>query len=226
MTCKTLFLTGASSGIGEATARAAVASGWNVALTARSEDKIEALAQELGEAAISIPCDATDHAALVNAVDKTVAEFGGIDAAFANAGRGAGQAGTQAGDPEDWRGLIDVNVMGPLYTAHAVLPELKKRKGHFLVTGSAAGRRHIKGSIYGATKWFVHGFGGNLAEEMKEWGGRCTIIAPGMVNTAFFDDAKPDKLQPQDIANAVVYALQQPAHVAVNEVFVMPANPS
>lgn len=222
---KTLFLTGASSGIGAATARAAVASGWNVALMARSADKIEALADELGDAALAVPGDATDYEAQKDAVAKTVARFGGLDAAFANAGRGASSAGTQGGDPGDWHDMIHVNVLAPLYTAHATLPELQKTKGHYLVTGSAAGRMHMKGSIYGATKWFVHGFGGNLAQEMKEWGGRCTIIAPGMVNTAFFDEAKPDKLQPEDIANAVVYALGQPAHVGINEVFVMPANP-
>ena len=225
MSTKTLFLTGASSGIGEATARAVVAAGWNVALMARSADQIEALAKELGPNALAVPGDATDYAAQADAVRKTVEAFGGIDAAYANAGRGTSQAGTEGGDPDDWDGMIGVNVLAPLYTAHATLPELRKRKGHYLVTGSAAGRAHIKGSIYGATKWFVHGFGGNLAQEMKEWGGRCTVIAPGMVNTAFFDSPKPDKLQPQDVANAVVYALEQPSHVAINEVFVMPANP-
>ena len=81
---------------------------------------------------------------------------------------------------------------------------------------------HLSGSVYGASKWFVHGYGGNLAQEMAEWGGRCTVIAPGMVNTAFFDEPKPDKLQPEDVANAVAYALNAPHHANVREVFMMP----
>ena len=93
-----------------------------------------------------------------------------------------------------------------------------------VLTGSAAGRTHIKGSIYGASKWFVHGYGGNLADEMKEWGGRCTVIAPGMVNTAFFDEGKPDKLQPEDVADAVVHALNANPRNTVREVFLMPTN--
>ena len=112
--------------------------------------------------------------------------------------------------------------MGVLYTARACLPELRKTKGHLVLTGSAAGRTHIRGSIYGATKWFVHGYGGNMAEEMREWGGRCTVISPGMVDTPFFDTAKPDKLQAEDVAAAVMFALGQPARADVREVHLMP----
>lgn len=93
-----------------------------------------------------------------------------------------------------------------------------------MLTGSAAGRRHISGSIYGATKWFVYGYGGNMAEEMREWGGRCTVISPGMVDTPFFDERKPEKLQAEDIARAVTYALDQPARSTVCEVHIMPSN--
>ncbi len=91
------------------------------------------------------------------------------------------------------------------------------------MTGSAAGRTTIKGSVYGATKWFVHGFAQNLAEEMKEWDGRCTTIAPGMVNTPFFDEPKPDKLDPQDVADAVLYALEAHPRNCVREIYLMPA---
>ncbi|MGC9417688.1 MAG: SDR family oxidoreductase [Rhodovulum sp.] len=219
---KTLLITGASSGIGAETARAAVAAGWNVGLFARSAEKLSALADELGEAALPIPGDATDLAAQEAAVARTVEKFGALDAAFANAGRGLDTPGTEAGDPEEWRALVDLNVMGVLYTARAALPELRKTKGHMVLTGSAAGRRHIKGSIYGATKWFVHGYAGNMVEEMREWGGRCTVIAPGMVDTPFFDEAKPDKLQPKDVADAVLFALQQPPRAELREVFLMP----
>ncbi|MCY0154415.1 SDR family NAD(P)-dependent oxidoreductase [Hoeflea alexandrii] len=83
---------------------------------------------------------------------------------------------------------------------------------------------HIPGSVYGASKWFVHGYAGNLAEEMKEWGGRCTVIAPGMVNTAFFDEEKPDKLQPEDVADAVIFALEAKQRNTVREIFLMPSD--
>ena len=220
----TLFITGASSGIGAATARAAVAEGWNVGMMARSRDKLAALADELGDSALALPGDATELAEQERAVAQMVERFGGLDAAFANAGMGLDTPGIGAGDPAEWRRLIDLNVMGVLYTTRAALPELRKSRGHLVMTGSAAGRRHVKGSIYGATKWFVHGLGGNMAEDMREWGGRCTVISPGMVDTAFFDEPKPDKLQPEDIAAAVMFALGQDRRVDVREVFVMPTN--
>ena len=168
--------------------------------------------------------DATDFDAQSDAIAKTAERFGGIDAAFANAGRGMDKPGTVAGDLDDIRGMIELNILGLLYTARAAIPELKKTKGTLVLTGSAAGRSHIKGSIYGATKWFVHGYGGNMADEMREWGGRCTVIAPGMVDTAFFDDGAPDKLKPQDVADAVIHAITAPAQAAIREIFLMPQN--
>ena len=219
---KTLFITGASSGIGAATARAAVSAGWNVGLMARSADKLDALTSEFGDCAMALPGDATDLAAQEEAVRRTVDRFGGLDAAFANAGTGLDTPGTEAGDPEEWRKLVDLNVMGVLYSARAALPELRKTRGHLVLTGSAAGRKYIKGSIYSASKWFVHGYAGNMAEEMREWGGRCTLISPGTVDTPFFDEAKPDKLQPEDVAGAVMFALEQDPRAEVREVYVMP----
>lgn len=219
---KTLMITGASSGIGEATARAAAKAGWNVALLARSEDKLQAIASDIGDNALAISCDATDREALAAAIAQTVEKFGALDAFFANAGRGSQGAGIADGDPQDWHDMIHLNVLAPLYAAHAAIPELKKTKGHFIVTGSKAGRDHFKGSVYSATKWFVQGFAGNLSEEMREWGGRCTVVTPGMVDTAFFDEPKPGKLQAEDIANAVLFALEQPETSAVREIHLMP----
>lgn len=224
MTTKTLFITGASSGIGAATARAARLAGWNVGLFARSEDKLTALVEELGDRALALPGDVTSLDELNQAMANLRHTYGGVDAAFANAGMGLETAGTEHGDPDEWRRLIDVNIVGLLNTAKAAIPHLRARKGHMLMTGSAAGRVHIPGSVYGASKWFVHGYAGNLAEEMKEWGGRCTVIAPGMVNTAFFDEEKPDKLQPEDVADAVVFALEAKPRNAVREIFLMPAD--
>ncbi|MFK7745888.1 MAG: SDR family oxidoreductase [Roseobacter sp.] len=135
---------------------------------------------------------------------------------------GISTAGTDAGDPAEWEQMISLNILGVLWTVKAAIPHLKKRKGHLLLTGSAAGRRHISGSVYGASKWFVHGYGGNLSEEMKSFGGRCTVVAPEMVDTPFFDTPKPDKLQPEDVADAAMHALNADPGCAVNEIFLMP----
>ncbi len=224
MTRKTLFITGASTGIGEATARAAVENGWNVGLFARSEDKLASLADELGDRALALRGDATDLSSQTDALGKLANHFGSVDAAFANAGTGLSASGTEAGDPDEWQMMIQLNIMGLLWTTKAAMPHLKKSQGHLLMTGSAAGRRHIKGSVYGASKWFVHGYGGNIAEEMRDWGGRCTVIAPGMVDTPFFDEAKPDKLEPEDVASAVVFALNADHRATIQEVFLMPTN--
>jgi NADP-dependent 3-hydroxy acid dehydrogenase YdfG len=219
---KTLFITGASSGIGAATARAAVSAGWRVGLFARSKDKLDALAESLGGKATALPGDATDLDSQRSAMETFANETGGIDAAFANAGMGLSAAGTDAGDPGEWEQMIRLNILGVLWTVKAAMPYLKERKGHLMLTGSAAGRRHISGSVYGASKWFVHGYGGNLSEEMKSFGGRCTVVAPGMVDTPFFDTPKPDKLQPEDVADAAMHALNADPRCAVNEIFLMP----
>tara|TARA_R110000796_G_scaffold41381_13_gene102397 strand:+ start:75 stop:746 length:672 start_codon:yes stop_codon:yes gene_type:complete len=219
---KTLFITGASSGIGAATARAAAHAGWNVGLFARSQDKLDALAAEIGDQAVVLTGDATVYEDQRIAIDRLVDHFGQLDAVFANAGKGTSQGGTENGDPEEWKAMVDLNIMGALYTAHLAMPHLRKTTGQYIVTGSAAGRRHIKGSIYGATKFFIHGFAGNLADEMAEWGGRCMVVSPGMVNTPFFDEAKPDKLHPDDVAAAVLHALDAPARAAIREIHLMP----
>lgn len=220
---KTLFITGASSGIGAATAKAAAAAGWNVGLMARSKDKLDALAGEIGDSALAVPGDVTDFDEVAKAMAAVAEAFGGIDAVFANAGRGLKGSG-DAPDPDDVQGMIDLNIMGLLHTVRAGLDYLKDSKGTLVLTGSAAGRRHIPGSIYGATKWFVHGYAGNMAEAMREWGGRCTVVAPGMVDTAFFDEAKPDKLAAEDVADAVIHAITAHPRAAVREVFLMPQN--
>lgn len=221
---RTLFITGASSGIGAATARAAASSGWNVALFARSRDKLDALAEEIGKAALALPGDATNLEEQSAAIETAASRFGGIDAAFANAGRGMARPGTVEGDAGDISGMIDLNVKGLLWTARAAIPELKKTRGTLVLTGSAAGRRHIPGSIYSATKWFVHGYAGNMAEEMREWGGRCCVIAPGMVDTPFFEDGQPDKLKPEDVADAVMHAIGADPRAAIREIYLMPQN--
>lgn len=224
---KVLLITGASSGIGAATARAATARGWIVALIARSADKLDALTDELGsDRALPLVCDVTDADAQAAAVASVIARFGRLDAVFANAGLGSTAAGVETGDLVNWRAMLETNIWGLLATAKVTLPELRKTKGRMLLTGSQAGRMTIKGSVYGASKHFVHAFAANLMAEMNEWGGSCTIIAPGLTDTPFFGTAKPEGLKPEDVADAVIYAIEQPPRVGIGEVYLAPRKTS
>lgn len=222
---RVLLITGASSGIGAATARAAVTAGFRVALAARRRDKLVDLAAELGgdERALAIDCDVTDYPAQEAMVAEAVAHFGRLDAVFANAGRGGEPGGFSGADPDVWRDMTLINVLGVAYTLRAAMAELKKTKGHILLTSSAAGRATIPGSMYSATKWAVTGMGYNVREEVKDEGIRTTLIEPGMADTPFFDEPKPGVLQAEDVADAVVWALTRPRRVDVNEIFLRPA---
>lgn len=223
---KVILITGASTGIGEACAIAAVEAGHKVALAARSRDKLSSLVGKLGEDnALAISCDVTSFDDQQAMVAATLAKFGRIDVAFANAGIGATAAGTENGDPENWRDMIMTNVYGAMLTAKVTIPALKDSEGHLLLTGSRAGRSILKGSIYGATKWAIAGYVQNLREELSGTGVRVTNIAPGMVDTPFFDSAKPQALRPEDIANAFIYAISQPPHVDIGEVLIVPTPP-
>ncbi len=219
-----LIITGASTGIGAATARAAASDGYRLVLAARSADKLEALAQELGgsERAIAVPTDVTawpENEALVKAA---VDAFGQVDAIFANAGFGAARGWLEE-SPEQWRDMVLTNVLGAAYTVRAAIPALKESRGHVFLTGSVAGRRPLPGSLYSATKFAVHAMGEAIRADLNDTGIRTTIIAPGMVETPFFDD-KPsiEALQPEDVAAAVMYAISQPRRVDVNEILVRP----
>ncbi|MCF1505878.1 SDR family oxidoreductase [Afifella sp. H1R] len=220
---KTFLITGASTGIGAATARAAVEAGYNVALAARSKDKLEGLVAELGkERAIAISCDVTSLEDQQAMVAKTLEAFGRIDVVFANAGVGSKGSGTEGGDPDNFREMILTNVLGVVLTAKVTLAEIKKNRGHILITSSRAGRMTMRGSVYGATKWAVTGYGQNLREELEGTGARVTLIEPGMVDTPFFDERKPDALKAEDVVAAVMYAVSQPEHVNVGEILVTP----
>lgn len=220
---KIVVITGASSGIGAATAEKLVAAGHKVVIAARSTDKLNALAKKLGsDKALAVTADVSKLDDIQNVIAQAKQKFGRIDVVFANAGTGLNTAGIEDGDPAEWQTLLDVNVTGLLLTAKASLPALKQSQGHFILTSSVAGKITLPGSVYGASKWFAYGFGQNLAAEMKEWQGRCTTICPGMVNTPFFDEAKPDKLDPDDIAEAVLFAISANPRCDVREITLMP----
>lgn len=217
-----LLITGASSGIGAETARHAVAAGWRVALSARSEDKLAALADELGGQghALVVPADVTEFADQELLVARTLKHFGRLDAAFANAGFGA-KRGFLEETPEHWREMVLTNVLGAAYTIRATLPALKDSRGHLVLTSSVAGRVALPGSLYSSTKWAVAAMGESLRKEV-DGAVRVTLIEPGAVDTPFFDNAPEGALQPGDIARAVLYALEQPEHVDVNEILIRP----
>jgi len=220
---KVFLITGASSGIGAATARHAAQAGYRLVLAARSVDRLQELAGELGgdERALAMRCDVTeweDQEALVRAA---LERFGRLDVAFANAGFGAAR-GFLNDTPEHWRAMVLTNVLGAAYTIRATLPALKESTGHFLLTGSVAGRRAIPGSLYSSTKWAITGIGESLRQDVDGTGIRVTVIEPGMVETPFFENPGEGRLEADDIARAVMFAIVQPPHVDVNEILIRP----
>jgi NADP-dependent 3-hydroxy acid dehydrogenase YdfG len=218
-----LLITGASSGIGAATARLACGEGWRVVLAARSADRLQALAEELGgpQHALAVSCDVTDWEAQQGMVEQALDAFGAIDAAFANAGFG-GPRGFLEDTPEHWREMILTNVYGAALTIRATVPALTSSRGHLLLTSSVAGRRVLPGSLYSCTKHAVTAMGEAARQDLHGTGIRVTLIEPGMVDTPFFDNRPSDALHDVDVARAVLYALSQPPHVNVNEILVRP----
>ncbi|SFW82163.1 SDR family oxidoreductase [Amycolatopsis australiensis] len=224
---RVLLVTGASRGLGAATARLAAASGFKVALVARKAESAQHLVDELGaDRALALGADVGDWPGISGAVDAAVERFGRLDAAFANAGVGVGTSffGTDDPDPRQWDEMVRTNVLGAAYTARATLPALKETAGHLLITGSVAGRYIRNASLYSVTKWAVTGMAGAIREEAVGTGVRVTLINPGMTDTDILSDEQRKKpnLQPDDIARAVLYALSQPPSVDVNEIMIRP----
>jgi NADP-dependent 3-hydroxy acid dehydrogenase YdfG len=223
-----LLITGASSGIGAATARAAAGT-HRLVLAARRLEPLQELVEELGgaERAIAVGCDVTEWEQVEAMAAAALDAFGRIDVVFANAGFGATR-GFLEESPEQWRSMVLTNVYGLALTIRATLPHLLERgDGHFLVTSSVAGRHALPGSLYSATKWAATAIGESLLGELRQMHEyhaiKVTLIEPGMVDTPFFDN-RPGKwaLQDDDIARAVIYALEQPANVDVNEILIRP----
>jgi NADP-dependent 3-hydroxy acid dehydrogenase YdfG len=219
------LITGASTGIGAQTARRAAQEGYRVVLAARSEDKIAALAGELGDEqrALAVRCDVTEWEDQRALVDRALEAFGRLDVAFANAGFGAARGFTKE-SPEQWRSIVLTNVYGAALTVRATIDHLRASRGHLLLTGSVAGRRALPGSLYSATKWAVTAMGEAARQELNGSGVRVTLIEPGVVDTPFFDNpvTSMEPLHADDVARAVMYAVSQPPHVDVNEILVRP----
>jgi NADP-dependent 3-hydroxy acid dehydrogenase YdfG len=220
---KVFLITGASTGIGAATARLAAQEGYRVVLSARSKDKLEQLADELGgdERAIAVPADVGEWADNERLARTALDRFGRIDVVFANAGFGA-QRSFLGDSPEHWRSMVLTNVLGVAYTIRATLDEVRDRRGHMVLTSSAAGRRALPGSLYSATKHAVTAMGESLRQELNGTGCRVTLIEPGMVDTPFFDNPGEGRLEAGDVAEIVMWAVGRPPRVDVNEIFVRP----
>ena len=238
---RVVAITGASSGIGEATALAVAAEGAAVSLAARRVDRIEALAERIngeGGRALAIETDITDEEQANAFIARTHEELGGLDALINNAG--VMLLGPVAGAPtEQWRQMLDVNLLGLLYCTHAALPILGAQgSGDIVNVASVAGRIAAMGSgVYNMTKWGVVGFSEALRQECALANVRVTAIEPGWVATELqghnenplvvermnkMIEAIEKVLDPEDIARAIVFALSQPPHVSVNEMLIRP----
>jgi NADP-dependent 3-hydroxy acid dehydrogenase YdfG len=220
---RVMLITGASSGIGAATARAAAQEGWRLVLAARSLERLSSLARELGadERALAVQCDVTEWEQQQRMAQAALDAFGSIDVVFANAGFG-GERGLLADTPEHWRAMILTNIYGAALTLRATIPALKDSHGHVLITSSVAGRRVLPGSIYSCTKHAVTALGEATRQDLHGSGIRVTLIEPGMTDTPFFQKRPREALRDADIARAVMYAVAQPPEVDVNEILIRP----
>ena len=234
------IVTGASSGIGEATAIALAAAGAKVAIAARRSERLETLTQRIqqnGGEALPITADVANEAQVQDMVSATKDKWGRVDILVNNAGVMLLGPVYEA-NTEDWRRMFDVNVLGLMYATHAILPLMKAQgEGHIVNISSVAGRVANAGTgVYNATKWAVGAFSESLRKEVHKDKIRVTIIEPGLVATelpqhitnpeakerakAFYESVR--SLDSEDIAAAIVYAVTQPPHVNVNEILIRP----
>ena len=238
---KVALVTGASSGIGQATARVLASAGASVAIAARRVDRLTELEAELsalGAKTLTLQVDVTDEGAVRAAFESTVDSLGSLDVVVNNAGLMLlGQI--EGADTEDWRRMIDTNVLGLMYVSHAALPYLLESRGSLVQVSSTAGRVARAGSgAYNASKWAVNAFSEALRQEVTGRGVRVVVIEPGMVDTELRDhitqQAAKDgamarattirQLQASDVAEAILYAVTAPDHVAVNEILIRPTD--
>ncbi|MBN8809234.1 MAG: SDR family NAD(P)-dependent oxidoreductase [Sphingomonas sp.] len=236
---KTALITGATSGIGEAAARAFAGAGWRVVGTGRRADRLDALASELGDAFHGCRFDVTDEAARDAALDALPADFRGLDLLVNNAGLALGTAAAQDASLDQWRTMIDTNVVALVSLTRKLLPALIERQGAIVNLSSvAATYPYSGGNVYGGTKAFVRQFSLGLRSDLAGTGVRVTSIEPGMVETEFTAvrtgsrDAS-DKLYAgahpmtgDDIAATMLWIAELPAHLNVNAIELMPVSQS
>lgn len=227
LTDKVAVVTGAGSGIGEAIATLLHEEGVKVILAGRNKDKLQNVANQLAQDSVKVvPTDVTKKEEVDELIKIAQQTFGGLDIVINSAGQMLSSKITDY-QVDEWDSMIDVNIKGTLYTAQAALPTmLKQSSGHLINIASISGFEVTKSStIYSATKAAVHTITQGLEKELAKTGVKVTSISPGMVDTAItaaYNPTDRKKLDPQDIAEAVLYALTQPKHVNVNEITVRP----
>ena len=226
---RTVLITGAAGGIGEATTRRLLAAGYQVAISGRHEAQLLNLVSELNQPDRVFPvvADATDYEAINQAVDRTVERFGKLDVVIANAGFST-HDNLSSGDPNRWREMVLVNVLGPAVLVKAALPALRASRGRIVFLGSVAGFKNTPGNMYSVTKWAATGLAENTRLLVTGHGIGVTLIAPGRVDTPFWSRrstgaaADGPSLTAEHIADTIVWALEQPASVDINTVLLRP----
>lgn len=233
---KVVIITGASSGIGAATARLLAEYQCKLALAALPDEKLQAVADSLTAEKLVIPTDVTVGADVANMIAKTIERFGRVDVLFANAGiYNAGPL--QDGDPDVWAKLLDVNIDGVLRCVHAVLPHMIAQKsGDIVITSSIAGYLDIHGEpVYSASKHAIQGFTHTLRRQVSKHGIRVGAVAPGIIANELWGISDPAEierlsiqehlyLRSQDVAQAVAFMLSQPPHVSIRDLVILPQN--
>lgn len=234
---KTVLITGASSGFGQASAEKFAANGFKVILTARRQDRLQKLAEELGDRALAVPLDVRNRDAVFKAIDDLPDEFREIDILINSAGLALGLGGAQEADMDEWETMVDTNVKGLMFLCRAILPGMIERGGgHVVNLGSvAASWPYPGGNTYGGSKAFVQQFSRNLRVDLLGKNIRVTNIEPGMCETEFsvvrFDGDKEKAsqvyqgMQPlgaNDIAEIIYWTTALPPHININQLEVMP----
>ncbi|MDG5819516.1 SDR family oxidoreductase [Natronococcus sp. A-GB7] len=234
------LVTGASSGIGAATARELADSGASVALAARREDRLESLADEIetkGGEALVVPTDVTEETQVREMIETTVSELGGLDVLVNNAGVMLLEPVATA-DPDDWQRMLDLNVQAVMVASQAALDVMRESgEGDIVNLSSVAGRKAYAGSSgYNASKFGVTAFSESLREEVADSDIRVTSIEPGFVDTELPEHIPDDDqremvdemlegitpLEPADVARSIRFAVSQPTHVDINELLIRP----
>ena len=237
---KVAVITGASSGIGEATAEALAAKGAAVVVAARREERLDALVERIqnsGGRTLAVSCDVTDEDQAHDLVRRAVEEFGRVDILVNNAGvMLLSQVGKGLSD--QWRRMFEVNVLGLLYATDAAIEVMKRQgSGHIVNVSSLAGRKVTRDSsgVYAGSKHAVGAISEGLRQELLEDNIRVTVVEPGAVETELTDHITDEEakqglsglleleiLQAEDVANAIAYAVEQPERVSVNEILIRP----
>ncbi|MFD4790732.1 SDR family oxidoreductase [Streptomyces sp. NPDC058459] len=221
------LITGGGSGIGAAVARQLLDAGHRVTVTGRGKDRLREFAASAGDPGglLTVPGSASSYDDVRDAVDRTIETYGRLDTVIANAGV-ATHDSVAEGDPAGWSEMVLTNVLGPALLIRASVDALRESRGRIVLIGSVAGFVNTPGNLYGATKWAVTGLAENTRRQVTEYGIGVTLVAPGRVETPFWDgygSLPPGRLLTAgQIADSVVWAIRQPAGVDINTVVVRP----